>query len=451
MLRKILVLLTLVPALAGMAQNNNNVIDEVIWVIGDDPILLSDVEEVRVQAERYNSPIKYCQIPEQIAVQKLYLHQADLDSITVSEADVIPRVNNIVEYYLQNLGSRENIEAYFHKTIAQLRDDLKRSERDNYRIQEEQQKITENVKVTPAEVRAYFKDMPEDSLPLIATQVEVQIITAQPNPTREEVERVEEQLRDYSNRITSGQSSFGTLARFYSEDKGSASNGGELPYMGRGELVPEFANVAFTLNDPQKVSKIVKTDFGYHIIQLIDKRGDKIKVRHILLKPTIADSIYQKELTRLDSIASNIRAGKFTFEMAARELSSDKDTRNNNGLLSHQRQEDGGLPTSRFEMKELNQDVAKVVDTLKVGQISAPFLMTNEKGYQVCAVVKLKSRIDAHHATMTEDFQTLRDVVYQERCNEKLEAWVQEKINNTYIRIKPEWRDCDFKYKGWVK
>lgn len=444
-------LLAIISVMAAQAQNNNNVIDEVIWVIGDDPILLSDVEEVRVQAEHYNSPIKYCQIPEQIAVQKLYLHQADLDSIEVSDADVVPRVNNMIDYYLQNLGSRENIEAYFHKSMAQLREDLKRSERDSYRIQQEQQKITESIKVTPAEVRAYFKNMPEDSLPMINTQVEVQIITAQPIPSRDEVERVEEKLRDFSQRITSGQSEFATLARFYSEDAGSASTGGELPYMGRGELVPEFANVAFTLNDPKKVSKIVKSEYGYHIIQLIDKRGDKIKVRHILLKPTIADSVFQKNLIRLDSISNDIKAGKFTFEAAARELSSDKDTRNNNGLLSHQRQEDGGMPTSRFEMKELNQDIAKVVDTLKVGQISAPFIMTNEKGFKVCAVVKLKNRIDAHHASMTEDFQTLRSVVYEKRCNDKLEKWVQEKINKTSIRIKPEWRDCDFKYKGWVK
>lgn len=451
MLRNIFTICALALAIVGNAQNRNNVIDEIIWVVGDDPILLSDVEEVRVQAEHYNTPIKYCQIPEQIAVQKLYLHQADLDSIEVGEADVISRVNSVIDYYLQNLGSRENIEAYFHKSMSQLREDLKRSERDNYRIQEEQRKLTESVKVTPAEVRAYFKDMPEDSLPLIATQVEVQIITAQPVPTRAEIERIEEKLRDFSQRVTSGNSEFSTLARFYSEDAGSASNGGELPYMGRGELVPEFANVAFTLNDPKKVSKIVKSEFGYHIIQLIDKRGDKVKVRHILLKPTVEDSIYQSNLVRLDSIASDIRAGKFTFENAAQQLSSDKDTRNNNGLLSHRRQEDGGLPTSRFEMKELNQDIAKVVDTLKVGQISAPFIMTNEKGFKVCAVVKLKNRIDAHHASATEDFQTLRDVVYEKRCSEKLEKWVQEKIKKTDVRIKPEWRDCDYKYSGWLK
>ena len=446
-MRKYAILLLAVCVRAAFSQSAGNVVDEVIWVVGDDPILLSEVQEAKLDAERNGNKIELCQIPEQIAIQKLFLHQADLDSIEVGEAEVISSVNEIVGNALQAYGSKENLEAITHKSMAQFREMLKRSQRNQYRVQQEQMKLTENVKVTPAEVRDHFKNVSEDSLPMIPTQVEVQIITSQPQPSREEIERVEERLRDFSRRINDGETEFSTLARFYSED-GSARNGGELDYAGRGQWVPEFANVAFSLNDPKKVSKIVRTEFGFHIIQLIDKRGDKIKVRHILLKPEIPDSMYDKASARLDSIASDIRAGKFTFEVGAAQLSDDTDTRNNGGLLSNSSK---GLPTSRFEMKDLNQDIAKVVDGMKVGEISKAFIMTNEKGHKVCAVVKLKNRIDSHRASMTEDFQVLREVVYEKRCEEQLEKWIKEKIRNTYVRIKPEWRNCNFKYEGWIK
>jgi len=214
--------------------------------------------------------------------------------------------------------------------------------------------------------------------------------------------------------------------------------------------VPEFANVAFRLNDPKKVSKIVKTEYGYHIIQLIDKRGDKINVRHILLKPRIEESEFERGTARLDSIADDIRAGKFSFDAAAQALSDDKDTRSNHGLMANVNQQTMTV-SSRFEMKDLPQDVAKAVDTLKVGEISRAFRMTNNKGQTVCAIALLKNRIDGHHASMTEDFQKLRDVVVAQRREEAVENWIKEKIKSTYIRISPDWRACDFRYKGWVK
>ena len=226
--------------------------------------------------------------------------------------------------------------------------------------------------------------------------------------------------------------------------------GGELGYTGRNMWVPEFANVAFSLNDPKKVSKIVRTEFGFHIIQLIDKRGDKVNVRHILLKPQIEEAEFERGIARLDSIADDIRAERFTFDAAAYALSDDKDTRNNHGLMANVIQETRTI-SSRFQMKDLPQDVAKVVDTLQVGQVSRAFRMTNQKGQTVCAIVRLKSRIDGHHANMTEDFQVLRDQVIAKRREEKINNWIKEKVNSTYVRISPDWRNCDFKYEGWVK
>lgn len=441
-------MLALSPML-GFAQTN--IVDEIIWVVGNEPILLSDVEETRISSEAYGQPVDnpYCTIPEQIAVNKLFVHQAELDSVTVSESDVIRAVDNRINESIQAFGSREALEQMYGRSVSQMRENLKKQYREQMMADEVRQKLTTDVKATPAEVREYFKNVPNDSLPFIPTQVEVQIITSVPEVPRAEVERIENKLREYARRVNSGEADFSTLAKFYSED-GSARNGGELGYMGRNQLVPEFANVAFTLNDPKKVSKIVRSEYGYHIIQLIDKKGDKINVRHILLKPHIDDSEIEKGIARLDSIANDIRANKFTFDAAALALSDDKDTRNNHGLMANVDQQNGTV-SSRFEMQDLPADVAKVVDTLSVGQISRAFRMTNDKGQEVCAVVMLKNRIEGHPANMTEDFQTLRDVVVNKRKEEKIEQWIKDKIKTTYVRISPDWRNCKFHYEGWVK
>jgi len=449
MYKKILILF--IAALPCLAWAQKNVADEIIWVVGDEPILLSDVEEMRISSELSGSPIDdpYCVIPERLAINKLFIHQAELDSVEISEADIIRGVDEQINNYVQAYGSREAVEQMSGRTIQQLRETLKKQYRESEMTRSVQRSLAQDVKATPAEVREYFKNMPVDSLPLIPTQVEVQIITSTPRVSREEVERIEEQLRDFSTRVNNGETEFSTLAKLYSED-GSARNGGELGYSGRNQWVPEFANVAFSLNDPKKVSRIVRTEYGYHIIQLIDKRGDKINVRHILLKPKIADSDIASSIARLDSIADDIRSGKFTFDQAALALSDDKDTRSNHGLMANTNQETLTI-SSRFEMKDLPQDIAKVVDTLQVGEISRAFQMTNNKGQTVCAVVKLKNRIEGHHASINEDFQTLRDVVVGKRRERKIESWIKQKIKTTYVRISPNWRGCNFQYDGWIK
>ena len=434
-----------------LASAQKNVVDEVIWVVGDEPILLSDVEEARISAELSGQPVTnpYCTIPEQLAVRKLFLHQAAIDSVTVSEGDIIRGVDARINEYISVYGSREAVEQAAQKSIRQLRETFKRMYREENMVEEVKSNLTSKISATPAEVREFFKNTPTDSLPFIPTQVEVQIITSQPKVSRQEVERVEARLRDFAQSVNSGESDFSTLAKLYSED-GSARMGGELGYTGRNMWVPEFANVAFSLNDPKKVSKIVRTEFGFHIIQLIDKRGDKVNVRHILLKPQIEEAEFERGIARLDSIADDIRAERFTFDAAAYALSDDRDTRNNHGLMANVIQETRTI-SSRFQMKDLPQDVAKVVDTLQVGQVSRAFRMTNQKGQTVCAIVRLKSRIDGHHANMTEDFQVLRDQVIAKRREEKINNWIKEKVNSTYVRISPDWRNCDFKYEGWVK
>lgn len=437
---------------ADAPANENSIIDQVVWVVGDEAILKSDVEAMRLQAEmegmKWNGDPD-CIIPEQLAVQKLFLHQAALDSIEVTESEVSKSVDQQINYWINNAGSREKLEEWKKMTVKQMKESLHDDFRNHQLIEKMKAQLVKDIKVSPADVRKYFEKLPEDSLPLISTEVEVEIITQSPKIDAEEINRVKNDLRSYTDRVTKGETSFAALARLYSEDPGSARQGGELDeYMGRGMLDPAFAAVAFNLTDPKKISKIVETEFGYHIIQLIDKRGDKIKVRHILRVPKVSAEAIEKAELRLDSIAMDIRANKFTFEAAASYLSDDKDTKNNNGLMANQSQ-DGY--TSKFRMRDLPTEIASVVDTMKVGEISKSFKMVNQKGKTVCVIAKLINRTDAHRATITQDFQAMKDIVAARRKADYLKEWVQNKIKSTYIRINDNYKNCNFEYKGWVK
>ena len=452
MCTKVYVLLLMLFA-AVSVYGQDNVIDEVVWVVGDEAILKSDVESERLNAQyegRKFDGDPYCIIPQQLAVQKLFLHQAAIDSIEVSEQEVIGQVERRTNWLIEQVGgSKEKLEEYYNKTSTQIREMLRENIRDGLTVQKMQQHIVGEIKITPAEVRRYFKDLPQDSIPFVPTQVEVQIVTLEPKIPLEEVERVKKTLRDYTDGINSGKMSFATYARFYSEDPGTARRGGELGFMGKGELVPEYANVAFNLQDPNKVSKIVETEFGFHIIQLIEKRGDRINTRHILLKPKVEEKDLEAALVRLDSIADDIRNQKFTFDDAATYISQDKDTKNNHGLMANK-----NTGTARFEMQDLaqvSQEVAKMVENMNVGEISRAFTMINDKGKEVCAIVKLKSRINGHKATISEDYQRLKAIVMEKRSEDKLEKWIKEKQKHTYVRINEKWQKCDFKYPGWIK
>ena len=430
----------------------NNVIDEVVWVVGDEAILKSDVESERLNAQyegRKFDGDPYCVIPEQLAIQKLFLHQAEMDSIEVSEQEVLSRLEQQTNWLIDQIGSKEKMEEYYNKTSTQIREMLRENIRNGMTVQKMQQKIIGDIKIVPADVRRYFKNLPQDSIPYVPTQVEVQIVTLEPKIPQEEIERVKKALRDYTDQVNKGEIAFSTLARLYSEDDGTRRRGGELGFMGRGELVPEFANVAFNLQDPSKISKIVESEFGFHIIQLIEKRGDRINTRHILLKPKVEEKDLEASLLRLDSIAKDIRNAKFSFDEAATFISQDKDTRNNHGLMANP-----NSGTARFEMQELaqvSQEVAKTVEGLNVGEISEPFTMINNKGKEICAIVKLKARIDGHKATITEDYQRLKSIVQSKLGEEKLQKWIVDKQKSTYVRINENWVTCDFKYPGWVR
>lgn len=446
-LRQFLFIGLLIISASLSAQDN--VIDQVVWVVGDEAILKSEVEEARLNALYERRKIDgdpYCVIPEEIAIQKLFLNQAEIDSIEVTDAEVLQRVDAQLNWTIQQIGSEEKMEEYFNKTKTQIKEKLRQNIRDGLIAQKMQQEIVGDIKVTPAEVRNFFNELPYDSIPYIPTTVEVQIITKEPKVPQKEIDDVKAKLRDFTDRINSGESSFTTLALLYSEDPGSRVRGGELGFMGRGQLLPEFANVAFNLQDTKKVSKIVETEYGYHIIQLIEKRGDRINCRHILLRPHVPAEAIDSALVGLDSIADNIRNAKYSFEQAAYYISDDKSTRLNNGLMPNPYDN-----TSKFEMQQLPQEIAREIDNLKVGEISDPFTMLDDKGKEVCAIVKLKAKTEGHKATLSDDYQRVKALVTEKLGEQKIKDWIKEKLKTTYVRIDPEWRNCEFKYEGWIK
>ena len=427
----------------------DNIIDEVIWIVGDEAILRSEVEEEKLRAQYEGQEMKgdpYCVIPEQIAVQKLFLHQAELDSVEANESSVSHQVDMRINYYISQIGSKEKMEEYFRKPQTEIREELMTTVRNQMIIQQMQQKLTSHIKPTPAEIRRFYNSLPADSIPLIPAQVEVQILSFEPQVPKEEIERIKSRLREFTERVNTGKADFSMLARLYSEDTESAKRGGELGFVGRGQLVTEFADVAFNLNDPKKVSRIVESEYGFHIIQLIEKKGERINCRHILMKPRVSATDKVHSLERLDSIINVVRRGDATFEQAVAYFSQDKSTAMNAGLMTN-----SSTGSSKFEYQDLPPEIAKQIYTLKEGDISQPFVMMDQaKNKEVCAVVKLKTKKEVHRANMVDDYQTIRSMLEQKLSAQYILDWIKRKQKETYIFIDEHWRGCDFEYPGWI-
>ena len=443
----LLLVVAYLPLQPAVAQDN--IIDEVIWVVGDEAILRSEVEEERLRAQYEGQPIAgdpYCVIPEQLAIQKLFLHQAELDSIEANESSVSHQVDMRMNYYISQIGSKEKMEEYFRKTSSEIREEMMTMVRNQMIIQQMQSKLTEKIHPTPAEVRRYYNSLSQDSLPMVPAQVEVQVLSIEPPVPIEETERGKGQLREFTERVMSGKADFSMLARLYSEDTESAKRGGELGFAGRGQLVSEFADVAFNLTDPKRVSRIVETEYGYHIIQLIEKKGERINCRHILLKPRVSSEDKQNAIARLDSIRGLLTDNKMSFEEAVARFSQDKSTVMSGGLMTN-----ANTGASKFEYQDLPPEVARQIYAMQEGDISQPFVMMDRaKNKEVCAIVRLKTKRDAHKANLTDDFQVVRGMLEQKLGAETIDQWIRNKQKEVYVVIDPAWRGCDFQYPNWV-
>jgi len=430
------------------SQQQRMIIDKIVAIVGDNTILESDVqmqyEQMRRQGAIPVGQASRCKILEDIMVQKLLYHLAKLDSLPLDPGEVERQLDARLDYFVKMIGSRKALEDFYHKSFLEIKDDLRDEVREQVLAGKEQNNIIQDVTITPGEVRSFYRKLPKDSIPLIPEQYVIQQIQINPPYSEEAKIAARQKLLDLRKRIIEGER-FSTLAILYSEDPGTARRGGELGFMGKAELDKDFARVAFSLKKGQ-VSPIVETRFGYHIIQLIDRKGDMINVRHILIKPKLSAEAIRRANHLLDSIARQIRIDSLSFEKAAFLYSEDDETRTTGGLVLNP-----NTGESRFDMSQLDKKTGQLVDKMKEGEISDPFQIVDNSGNTVFKIIRLKKVVPAHRANLQLDYELLANMAKQEKQKEVFNEWVEEKLQTTYVHIDDEYKNCKFQYKGWIK
>jgi len=432
----------------GIASGQDKIIDQVVAVVGSNPILKSDIEGTVLQKQAQGLTTMgdmKCEVLEEQLEQRLLLAEAELDTtIIVTDSQINQNMDRRMQFFIENLGSEKEVEKHFNKSIGQLKSELSETIKEQLKTEQMQSKILQKIKATPAEVRLYFKQLPPKEIPEIPEQYEYAQITILPNITEQQDLEVKAKLRDFKKRVENGDN-FAALAVLYSEDPGSARNGGEMDYIGRAFLDPAFATEAFSLK-PGQVSKVVKSEFGYHIIQMIDRKGEKIKCRHILIKPKIDQAELDKAKNRIDSLADYIRKGLLNWEQACYLYSSDKNTRNNGGLVTSQR-----TGSSKFHVDELDPDVSKILTKMNIGETSNPFLSVDDKQRQVYKIIRMIDKTKPHQVNLQTDYQTLTEMFLAKKKENAYRKWIADKQSKTYIHIDDSYANCNFKLKSWKK
>ncbi len=416
------------------------VIDQVVAVVANYSILQSDIEnqylQLRLQGGLKSESTQKCQILESLLFQKLMLNQAEIDSITVTDDQVETELDRKLRYYIQQFGSEEKFVEFYKKPIIEFKEEFREIVRDQKKIEQVQYNITKDIKITPSEVKRFYNNIPADSLPLMNAEVEIGQIIKNPPVSLEEKQRIREKLQGLRERIMKGED-FSTLAVLYSEDPGSARKGGELGFVGRGELYPEFEAVAFSLKK-NEISDILETKAGFHIIQLIQRKGDYINVRHILLMPKVSPEDLAEASRILEKVKLKIETEGLAFEKAAMEFSDDP-SKNNGGLMVNP-----NTGSTRFEMNEIEPAISFAIDKLKPGELSNPLIMRTEEGKQAYRLIYLKLRTLPHSANMQEDYDRIQQWAKEEKNAEAIKKWIKEKVKQTYVNIIPEFRTCPY-------
>jgi peptidyl-prolyl cis-trans isomerase SurA len=412
-------------------------IDQVVAVVGDKKILQSDVESqiMQMRAQGMGSSNLRCNILNELISQKLLLIQAEIDSIEVSSNQVESQLDMRLRYFIRQIGSREKLEEYYNKSIPEIKADFRELLQEQIRTQKMRNQLIQNVGVTPEEVKEFYKNMPEDSIPMINQKVQIAQIIKYPPESDQAEKQARQRLLELRRRILDGEK-FSTLAVLYSEDRGTSSKGGELGYRTAEELDPEFADAAFSLQEGE-ISGIVESSYGYHIIKLLDRREDEVNVRHILIKPQIGPDQRVKVKTKLDSIATEIRKGNISFEQAAIKFSDDRKYKRNGGLLVNPQN-----ASNEFELDQLPQADYNAVKDLNVGEISNPYQTTDEMGKMIFKITKLNERTKKHKANLKHDFSELQQMALQKKKQEEIQKWISEKKKNTYIHIDDSFDNC---------
>lgn len=454
MKRNWIIIALLFFALPMMAQDHQpQVVDKVVAVVGKNIILQSDIENQYIQyrmqgmAEGTGKEIR-ARILEELLLQKLMLNQAEMDSITVTDEQVEAELNRKIQYAVSRFGSQEKLEAQFGKTMSEIKDEVRQASKDQMLQEQVQAKIMENVMVTPQEVKNFYFDIPKDSLPMIDPEYEIVQIVKRPPVSIDEKLQVKDRLYQIRKRILEGESSFATMAVLYSEDPGSARQGGELGFAGKGVYATEFENTAFNLRDGE-ISDVIETEFGYHIIQLIERRGETINCRHILLTAKVPVEALEKAQNELDSVAQLIRNGDMTFEDACKKFSDD-DSKNNGGYLTNAITNANRI--SLQDLQELEQaypeykNLAFVISRLEVGEVSDPVPMTTNDNKDAFRLVMVKRRTEAHQANLKEDYYLIQNWALSQKRQQAIEKWVRDKAAKAYIRLDDTFKDSEFYY-----
>lgn len=426
----------------------NNVVDKIVAIVGEEIVLKSDIENELLHMQQNQGMTTNIlnmrdQVFEEKLIQKLLLAQAKVDSIMVTDDEVENQLNSQLDFYIQQTGSQEQLERYFGKPLEDIKNDMRPYMRDNMITQRMQAKIMENVRVTPSEVRLFYKKLNKDSLPDIPAKYEIQQIVIKPRITDVEKERVRTRLREFREQILNGEQTFNTLAVLYSEDPGSAVRGGELGYKTKNDFVPEFSEAAFSLK-PGKISKIIETEYGFHLIQCIDRQGDRVNVRHILLRPKISEEEREEAIHILDTITDYIKNQELPFEVAAQYYSMDKKTRANGGLIADENAD------SKLSRDKIRDAMAIQVSKLKTGEISEPFL-DNSLGNEEYKIIKIKAFYPEHKANLEDDWSSFEEMLKRQKQQEVFLKWIREKQENTYIHVDESYKDVKFVYDGWIK
>jgi peptidyl-prolyl cis-trans isomerase SurA len=431
------------PVINGFTQL---LVDGIIGVVGDEIILRSDLENQKIQAKAQGVQLGGnvdCVVMEDLLYEKLLLHQGGIDSVEVSEAQIQSELDKRINVFIEQIGSREKLEEYYGKSISEIKSEFYDLLKNQMIVRNVQYEITKDVLITPSQVQEYFNSIPVDSLPLINAEVEVAHIVKFPPENFEETRRIKKRLQDFKEEILAGKD-FATLAVFYSEDPGSAVKGGELGMQSRGTFVPEFDATALSLKEGQ-ISDPFKTQYGYHIMQLMEKQGEKYSARHILLKPKVNQEDLQKAKNELEEIYNLIKLDSLTFEQAAVKHSDEEESKNQNGNLVN-----FAIGSTKFEMSQLDPQIFLTIDTMKVGEMSRPAFMQTRDGQKAYRIIKLKSRSEAHRANMVDDYQIIQEAARSQQSGKVIQEWIDSKISVTYILMDDEYKTCPFEYK-WNK
>ncbi len=441
---KLLYTLSIIVLININLLSQNVIIDKVIGNVGGEIILLSDIENQYIQLgeKGANDENLKCKIFEEQLFQKLLLNQAKLDSVTVTSNQIESELERRLRYFIGQIGSVEKLEKAFNKSIVEIKDELRKMVEEQLLTEQMQRKIVENINATPNEIKSYFNNLPKDSLPYINSEYTIAQILIKPKVTEKQKEFTKQKIEKLRDRVLTGES-FENLAIMYSEDPGTSANGGELGLTQRGVLVPEFEAVLFNL-EKNEVSEVIETEFGYHIVQLIERLGESANARHILIKPKISQENILKSKKLVDSLYLLIKDNKLSFEEVAKKYSDDDETKFNGGILINE-----ATNSNEFDASHINQNVYSIIDNMTIGQISEPQGFTTETGDRVYKIIKLINKTEPHYANLKDDYKKIKEIVIANKNKTAIGKWIENQKNSTYIKINDDFKNCVFTYK-WV-